>query len=150
MKRLVLVSSLMVLGMNIVAEAKVYRWVDDEGNVVYSQVPPPDPAMAEEVELPAAGEPAASNERKAPEAKAEKETPADYDRKKLEGMDPELRKEYCEKARKNIEILEKAEPGSAFVTEKNEIVKFNEEERAKRLENARRAESAYCKEKVSE
>jgi len=38
MKRVVLIAALMVFGMNIVAaEAKVYRWVDEEGNVVYSQ-----------------------------------------------------------------------------------------------------------------
>ncbi len=144
MKRFILMSALVMLGVNGVGMAKVYRWVDAEGNVVYSQTPPLDQRNAEEVELPSAGEPVPPKEEKAPGQKEGKKAPVNYDRGKLEGMDPALRKQYCEKARKNIELLEKADSESAFVTENNEIVKFSEEERAKRLENARKAERAYC------
>ncbi len=145
MKKVLLMLALMVLGANSVAMAKVYRWVDAQGNVVYSQTPPPDPDKAEELELPPAGEPAKTKGTEASGQKGEKRAPADFNRGRLDAMDPELRKQYCEKARKNIELLEKAEPGSAFVNEKNEIVRFSEEERAKRLDNARKAERAYCK-----
>jgi hypothetical protein len=144
MKTHILIAALIVAATST-TEAKIYRWIDANGNVAYSQVPPPDSTKAEEMKLPSAGGPAVQAGKQAPEAKREGPVSADYDRKKLEGMDPALRKKYCEKAKKNIEILEKADPGSAFVTEKNEIVRFSKEERAKRLQNARKAEKAYCR-----
>lgn len=139
MKSRVLWAGLMMASM---VQAGAYRWVDDAGNVIYSQTPPPDARRAEEIALPVSPpeQPSAQKEKEV----AAKPEGTEYDKAGVAGMDPAQRREFCEKARKNIELLENAGADTAFVTEEKQLVKFSEEEKAQRLERAREAETAYC------
>lgn len=123
-----------------VASADAYRWVDDKGNVVFSQQKPAGEQAAERVPLPAK-QPIIEEKAATPEAedaeKVKKPTT-------VQELDPAVRKEYCDRAKQNVELLENTEAGTAFLTEDKTIVKFNEEERAQRLQQAQKAMDAYC------
>ncbi len=118
------------------AEAKVYRWVDESGKVVFSQMPPPEHIKAEEVQVNAP-----------PPATPVEEKMEDGVDEKVKGnpaLDPALRKEYCKKGRQNLKVLENAEPGMGFVTEDNKLVKFTPEEKALKIKEAQAVIKAYC------
>lgn len=123
-----------------VASADAYRWIDEKGNVVFSQKRPTGEQTAERVPLPAKQPPL---EEEAVTTQTE-ETGTAKKPATVQDLDPAVRKDYCEKAKQNVELLENSEPGAAFVTEDKTVVKFSEEERAERLEKARKAMQAYC------
>lgn len=50
MKRLLMLFSLLLVAA--LAQAQMYRWVDDEGNVQFSDTPPPEGTSAERMEVP--------------------------------------------------------------------------------------------------
>ncbi len=127
-----LAGALLLAGL---AEARVYKWVDESGKVVFSQTPPPGQIQAEEIEVDAP-----------PPA-----TPAETQNKKVENetagnpaLDPELRKDYCEKGRKILKVLEEAGPDTVFVTEENKSMKLGPEERARKIREAQAVVKAYC------
>ena len=102
--------------------AKLYKWVDDQGNVTYSQLPPPQ-SGAESVELKGI-EGVSSDEaqqrldglrEKAETARKDRQFKANYSSESKQ-RDERL-KENCEVARQNVRVLEtaariKAEDGS--------------------------------------
>jgi hypothetical protein len=122
------------------ASADAYRWVDEKGNVVYSQQKPTGEQTAERVPLPAK-QPAIEEEGATPETKNRVKAKKP---KTVQDLDPAVRKDYCDRAKQNVELLENSDPGTAFVAEDKTIVKFSDEERAQRLEKAREAVQAYC------
>ena len=135
-KRTIFVGLVATLLLVSLAEAKVYKWVDESGKVVFSQSPPPGNIQAEEVQVNAPSP-----------ATAPKEVEKVVVDEKVKGnpaLDPELRRKYCEKGRKNLEILESAKPGAGFFTEDKKLVKFSPEEKALRMKEAEAAIKAYC------
>lgn len=122
------------------AEAKVYKWLDENGKVVFSQKPPPGNIQAEEIRVNAPP-PATLSEEKSEQQATEK---VDEKSKGNPALDTQLRKEYCEKGRKNLEVLENAGPDMGFVTEENKLVKFTPEEKARKIKEAQAVVKAYC------
>lgn len=131
---------LMVLGG--LAQAKVYRWVDETGKVVYSQSPPPESIKGEEIQVDAPP-PATASEPKKEDAAVEEISEKE---KGNPALDAKLRKEYCEKGRKNLDVLENTGPDMGFVTEDNKLVKFTPEEKALKIKEAQAVIKAYCDE----
>jgi hypothetical protein len=133
--------AMMALATTGVATADGYRWVDDEGNVVYSQSPPPGEQQAERIQLPVS-----SSAMDEPEEAAASDTETEDAKQPAtaQDLDPAVRQGYCDKAKKNVELLKNTEPGVPFVTEDNNIVKFSDAERAQRLQQAQEAVEAYC------
>ena len=111
MRQLVILAVMLALAGT--ASAKLYKWVDKDGNVTYSQQKPPD-AKAEEVKLK--GVPSVSNEEarerldaisgKAETVKKDREFKENYTSETAE-RDDRL-KENCETARENLRVLETA------------------------------------------
>lgn len=118
------------------AQAKVYRWVDETGKVVYSQSPPPESIEGEEIQVDAP--PPATPPEVASEGAVDKEV------KGNPALDPELRKENCKKSKKSLELLENAGPDVSFIIEDNKPVKLSPEERALKTKEAQAAIKAYC------
>lgn len=95
------------------APAKLYKWVDEQGNVTYSERKPPD-RQVEEVKL--LGVPSVSNEqaRQRLEQLNEKAETATKDREFKNTVTAEVAereerlKENCETARQNLRVLENA------------------------------------------
>ncbi|WP_456405354.1 DUF4124 domain-containing protein [Thiolapillus sp.] len=139
MKRTVVVglTALLLVGL---ADAKVYKWVDEDGKVVFSQNPPPESIKAEEIQVNAPP-PASASEKKSEEKAVES---VDEKSKGNPALDAQLRKESCEKGKKNLEVLENAGPDMGFVTEDNKLVKFTPEEKARKIKEAQAAIKAYC------
>jgi len=137
-KRIIITGLVAVLLVGL-ADAKVYRWVDEDGKVVFSQNPPPESIKGEEIQVNAPS-PASSSARK-PEDTAEKVSEKE---KGNPALDAKLRKEYCEKGKKNLEVLENAGPDMGFVTEDNKLVKFTPEEKATKIKEAQAVIKAYC------
>ena len=97
------------------APAKLYKWVDEQGNVTYSERKPPDPDRpVEEVKL--LGVPAVSNEeaRQRLEQLSDKAETKAKDREFKNTVTAEVAereerlKENCETARQNLRVLENA------------------------------------------
>lgn len=139
----------MMLAVASTVEAKVYRWLDASGNVVYSQSPPPDAGKVDELDLPG-NEEGPGNDRRQGGNVPEKEKTGDTGTSGQIGkpLDPETRKQYCEKAKKNLELLRSADEDSVFITEKQEMVHFTAEEKARRMKRAEEAAAAYCSKTV--
>jgi len=124
-----------------VVDAKVYRWVDENGKVVFSQTPPPESIQGEEITVDAPPPATAPKEEKseaAAEKTAEKNPPGNP------ALDAELRKKYCETGKKNLELLENSGPEMGFVTEDNTLMKFSPEEKAVKIKEAKAVIKAYC------
>lgn len=93
------------------ASAKLYKWVDEQGNVTYSERKPPD-RQVEEIKL--LGVPTVSNEqaRQRLEQLNEKAETATKDREFKKTVTAEVAereerlKENCEIARQNLRVLE--------------------------------------------
>ncbi|WP_457674551.1 DUF4124 domain-containing protein [Thiolapillus sp.] len=116
-------------------EAAVYRWVDESGKVVYSQTPPPENLKGEKIRVNAPPP--------ATPVQAEKDA-ADEGVKGNPALDPELRKEYCDKGRKVLEVLKSATPDMEFLTEDGKSVKYTREELDAKKKEAQMAVRAYC------
>jgi len=131
-------AGLVILGG--LAQAKVYRWVDENGKVVYSQSPPPESIKAEEIQVNApppatAAEPKKEDAAVTEVSEKEKGNPA---------LDTKLRKEYCKKGHQNLKVLEEAGPDMGFVTEDHKLLKFTPEQKAMKIKEARAVVKAYC------
>ena len=114
--------------------AGVYRWVDDQGNVVYSQTPPPD---GRETKLmapppPPAEDPDAAMERIRAQSealeKASQERQKQQQEKKQKAQLEAQRKANCEAARKNLETLRSRPPNTLYRTGKDEYRRFTIDE----------------------
>ena len=127
----------MILGG--LAQAKVYRWVDENGKVVFSQMPPPAHIEGEEIQVNAPP-PATAPEQEGEDA-AEKVSEKE---KGNPALDPELRRENCEKSKKSLELLESAGPDVRFIIEDGKPVKLSREERELKSKEARAGIKAYC------
>jgi hypothetical protein len=120
--------------------AKLYKWVDDDGNVTYSGRKPPDKTV-EEIKLRGIAPPAPAEDEQAggePSADVAETTEAD-DKEHAERLS-----KNCEIARKNVTVLENADPvlskdkdGKTFVLKPGEI--------RSRLELSRQHVERYCK-----
>jgi len=104
---------IIALALSAAAPAALYKWVDKDGNVTYSERKPPD-AQAEELKL--RGVPAVSNDKAQERLDAVKDR-ADAARKDREfkqnytsetGERDALLKKNCETARQNLRVLETA------------------------------------------
>lgn len=107
-----LLAFLVATGAMSVADARVYKWVDDEGNVQYSQTKPRDREAQTVNTLPSgttddnARRQLDSLRDKADTARKDREFARDYGAD-TQARDERLRKN-CETARENLRILETA------------------------------------------
>jgi hypothetical protein len=138
-----------LLSANLYA-ASAYKWVDAEGNVQYSQQPPPPGVKAEEMKLPAAPPPAAAdaNAQPAPaaeNAEAPKPAPAKEETDASALSPEELKKQNCEKSQVYLKSL--SVPGEIAVPdENNKLKKLSDAERKAAVQKAEALVAKYCSE----
>ncbi len=130
------------------AAAEMYKWVDENGQVHYSQLPPPG-AKAETVKPP----PKVDTEQAVDELKA-REKGFD-ERRKAEAKQAETtvkkeeeaaaKQKNCEIAKRNLEGMEAA-PQKSFKTDANgNRVRLTEEERQKEIAEMQKIIARDCK-----
>ena len=119
------------------ASAGLYKWVDSDGNVHYSQKPPRD-TQYKRLKAP----PPAPEDAKSPYQTpvAPKEKP-DGTVKKLTDKNLKIRAENCEKAKKNLTNFQihrriKDKDGNVTV--------IDDKDRQKEIENAQKAIRDFC------
>jgi hypothetical protein len=151
MKRAVLFALAVVLTST--ASAEMYRWVDAQGQVHYSDTPPPAGAKSEKT-LPTA--PASPTSAGAPPAqKSWQEKDAEFRqrqtdeaaaqaKKQKEQADEQDRKRNCELARRNLETLQSGQ--RVWTTDSSgQAGIMDDAGRAKATAEAQKAVDSWCK-----
>lgn len=126
-----------ILVLSAVAQAEVYKWVDDLGNVVYSQSPPPDSRDVDTVVVPPPPRLEHSAEEPAQQAVGQG-APANA------AVDDATRKAYCDIGRRNLKLLADSSDKSLFRTESGEDVRYTAEEIAAKIKENQNVVKAYC------
>lgn len=142
MKRTIIIGLTGLILVATLVDAKVYRWLDEDGKVVFSQNPPPKSIKGEEITVDAPPPATAPREKAADTVKK-----SDKTAKQSQGnpaLDVDLRKKYCKTGRKNFDLLENSAPEMGFVTEDNKLIKFSMEEKAQKIREAQAVIKAYC------
>ena len=145
----VVFSLVCLLGLSPVSHAKMYKWVDADGNTHYTQSPPPDGVITEDVKLPAsvnldnkeavkAFEKQQKNQQESAETKQK-------DEKELnrEAEHTALKKDNCRKSRAKLENVQSAGRIRA-VDENGNVVRATEEERQRRITEAQENIKKWC------
>lgn len=140
MNRALLFPLLLCLPLSAMAETKVYRWVDAQGQVHYSQTPPPDiGAQAHSTRtVPSSAAPAAATPAK-PAAPATEATKVDPK------VEREERAKRCTEARDRITYLEEQTARRLGVEQPDgSLARMTEEEFQDRLAKARGEATKNC------
>lgn len=128
-----------------------YRWVDDSGNVVYSQTPPPDGRPAETIAPPPppAEDPEAARQRL--DAATEKLEQSAEEREQLKQeqarkkQEAEQRRKNCEAARRNLETIRSRPPNTLYKVGENEYKRFTVEELDQKASEMEKIIKVNCK-----
>ena len=146
MKKLALLLALMVTAT---AQAEIYRWVDENGVTVYSEIPPPD---GEADTVKTAPAPSETPEETQQQLEADMQKLEDYredkelaaERKQKEELSKQLDEENCRNAKTNLDNLIVAAQRLVRMPDGN-YVRLTEEQRQQRMEEARKNIDEYCK-----
>ncbi|MBI4808177.1 MAG: DUF4124 domain-containing protein [Nitrosomonadales bacterium] len=149
MKHLLTIIALALIGLN--AHAGLNKWVDAEGKVHYSDTPPPEVKTESvrnisgkgQVEAPASYSPKSIAEREADLRKSKLEKEESAQKKSLQDAEMGTKKRNCENARHNERAIEEGSRISTY-DEKGERTYLDDDARAQRLEEARKAIAANC------
>lgn len=144
---LLIILSLLSLGVH----ATTYRWVDDSGTVVYSQIPPSDgrPTTVIGAPPPPAESPEATRRRL--EAATERLDQSAREREKLKQeqaqkkQEAAQRKKNCEAARKNLETLKSRPPNTLYKVGDDEYRRFTVEELNQKMRDMEKIIEKNCK-----
>jgi len=126
-----------LLALSVAAQAEIYRWVDDLGNIVYSQALPPDARDVDTVVIP----PPPRLEHPPEERRQQA---ADNPGLVNPALDDATRKAYCEIGKRNLELLGDSTDTSLFRTQSGEIARYTAEEIAMKINESRAVIKAYC------
>jgi len=154
----VLVLGLM-LAFAAAASAQLYRWVDKDGKVRYSDTPPPGakattlrPPPGSSAPPPAAGDAASKGARKGPMTPAEQE--ADFRKRQVDaqkarekddqaGRDGQAKQDNCARARETLSSLESGQR-IARTNANGERYYVDDDQRAAETEKARQSVNSWC------
>ncbi|MGH8119292.1 MAG: DUF4124 domain-containing protein [Gammaproteobacteria bacterium] len=144
-------SSVRILGIYLLAGhayAAMYKWVDEEGNVQYTQSPPPAGIEAETIKPPPAVDSDAAikqmheDDKKAGELLKQREEQVDKDAQ--EAAKVAMQKKNCEMAKARLESYTR--PRIRFVQEDGSRVTATEEERQEQIKKSEDMIKEFCKE----
>ena len=132
--------------------AQVYRWIDDQGQVVFSQSPPQGGRDATSVTLPP-DPPAESREqareqldeqiKQLDEAEGKRKLQQEAAAKKQ--ADKNYARQQCANARENLEIINNRPPQTLFQRTDGSYMRLTAEERAEQIRQATDIVNKYCR-----
>lgn len=128
----------------------IYKWIDENGQVHYTQTPPPNtPAEQMKGAPPPADDPEAVRGDLQRQLDALDEQRAQRDEAFAEQKQKEetarIKKQNCETARKNLAKLRRG-GNNAYMTPEGEVVRLTDDERARRIEDAKQGIKDNCEE----
>lgn len=133
--RMLLLTTLMIIAGSV--SAGLYKWIDNEGNVHYSQKPPRD----QQYKRLKAPDPAPSNAK--PLYKSS--TPSNKSSKTASSntpQDKETRAANCERAKKNLRGYQASR---RVRNNEGKVITLDDKARAAQIENAKKHIAEYCK-----
>ncbi|WP_456375750.1 DUF4124 domain-containing protein [Thiolapillus sp.] len=131
--------------------AGMYRWTDDQGNVVYSQQPPPDDREHKSIAPPPPpAEPVENSLEKSRELNEKLDAMAEERAKAREKQlrdkaEKKKRDARCESAKKNLKTLTERPPNTLYKTPDNEWKRFTPEEFTEQVKNLKKTIKENCK-----
>jgi hypothetical protein len=127
-----------------IARAELYKWTDDEGNVIYSQVPPPDRDVKTIAPPPPAPSSPTPAVRTAPEgsAGAGDNTSVSEDEKANKEIVARIARKNCEIARRNLDIYKNH---NRIRNNQGEVTVLDDTTRAAKIKEAEQAIKDFCK-----
>jgi len=137
--------ALLLCSLPLAASADIYKWVDDKGQVHYSQNPPAQgPYDNVTPELPASGTSTSPRAAK-PAGHANGSNNAD-DKAAQQALQSKAdNAERCAKAREQISFLQEKTAHRLFVTgEDGQPARMTDEQFGERLKDAQDAAAKYC------
>lgn len=132
------------------AAKDVYKWVNDAGEVQYTQLPPPNGIEATRVQSgpPPADNPAAINADLEAQVEAMDERIEDRAtaarKSELEAEIERVTRNNCETAKKNLALLQQGGV-KRYRTGEGEIIRLTEEDRQQRIDEANSQIQEFCK-----
>jgi len=145
LKRILIIATL-VWCNPLPAGGAVYKWVDEQGNIEYRDVPPPSGNQFETIRR-SSGQPAPDPKevtRKLQERLEAAEQERDDALRAKELMDPTARRaESCRQAQRNVSILEKEHTAVRTDPDGKEVV-LDKAQREEELVRNRRLVQEYC------
>ncbi len=144
--RIFITSLLLSLLMMVSANAASYKWLDENGNVVYSQQPPEEgPYETIKTTTPSS---TSSRSTPAPSSSFTSEVQKDTEERELDSKvqqeaakSEQLRAENCKAAKHNLETYTVYR---RIKNDQGEIVRLDDNERAKRIQEAKDAIKEFC------
>ncbi len=143
--RIFITSLVLSLIMLAPANAAMYKWLDENGNVVYSQQPP-DEGPYETIK--AKKSPPASRSTPPPASSFTAEVQKDEEERELDrkveqeaAKDAQLRADNCKAAKHNLETYTVYR---RIKNDEGEIIRLDDNERAKRIQEAKDAIKEFC------
>ena len=148
---LALQSSVRILGIYLLAGhayAAMYKWVDEEGNVQYTQSPPPAGIEADTIKPPPEVDSATAIKQLEEQDKEFDELRNQRQEQEKKSTEEEakvaMQKKNCEMARKRLETY--ARPRVRFVQEDGSRVTATEEERQEQIKKSEAMIKEFCTE----
>lgn len=139
---LLLGAALLTMSAGVPA-AGMYKWTDSQGNVHYTQTPPPKGNYQQMTapRAPTAPEPAEPQQGAAAPAtpKPDQATASDAKRKELEA---EVAKHNCEAARRNLNVYSTS---NRVMNEKGEVEVLDDKAREAKIKEANKMIKQYCR-----
>ena len=128
----------------------IYKWIDEDGQLHYSQTPPPNrPAEVIQGAPPPANDPDTVRDDLQRQLDAFDERRAQRDEAFAEHKQKDevarIKKQNCETARKNLEKLRRG-GNNAYMTPEGEVIRLTDDERAKRIDDAKQGIQDNCEE----
>jgi len=134
--------------------SEIYKWVDEDGNVHFSDCPPPPSCDAEALRLPAEPDPEdvrlaqeqldALLQQQQESREERKQEKLAQERRKVLAMQAALaRKQVCLRARQNLHVLEKRRP-VYYINEDGEYVYLDDAARLAEVHRMQRLIRENC------
>lgn len=140
--------ALSTLACTQLAHADIYKWVDEQGQVHYSQQPPQD-RPAEQMKTPAPPTIAPGAAREQIDELIESQQAAEQEKLKqqqqaeFEQEQQRIRQQNCEKAKHNLQQY-RDNPGRRFRDAEGNVARLSEEQRQQRIEESQQRVDEYC------
>lgn len=152
--RLLLLLSMVIVTFSAWADSEIYKWVDEEGNVHYSDCAPPPSCDAETIQAPQ--EPNAADVRRAQArlnkmleeqhvSKSEREQEKlEKERQRVLAMTVAVaKKRVCIRARQNLHVLQVQKP-VFYLDEEGEYVYLDEKTRQAEIQRMQQLITENC------
>lgn len=133
------------------ASAEMYRWVDAQGKVHYTDQPPAEPSKSsKKIDIPNKPAPAATasdkswQEKELDFKKRQSSNAESEAKKKKEADDAKTKAENCENAKKSLKALEEGGKISTYDDKGNRTI-MEDAQRAKATSDAKKSVNSWCK-----